>query len=53
MTTMSTQKYPIEQNGRTAEILLVEDNEGDILLTFEAFKSARVSNHISAVRDGE
>jgi len=53
MSTMSTQKHPIEHAGKTAEILLVEDNEGDILLTFEAFKSARVSNHISAVRDGE
>lgn len=34
-------------------ILLVEDNEGDILLTLEALKEARVYNSIDVVRDGE
>jgi two-component system, chemotaxis family, response regulator Rcp1 len=34
-------------------ILLVEDNEGDIVLTLEAFKEAKVHNKISVVRDGE
>lgn len=35
------------------EILLVEDNEGDIRLTIEAFKEAKIRNHIRVVRDGE
>lgn len=34
-------------------ILLVEDNEGDIVLTLEALKQAKLSNKISVVRDGE
>lgn len=33
-------------------ILLVEDNEGDILLTMEAFEEARIANHVDIVRDG-
>jgi chemotaxis family two-component system response regulator Rcp1 len=35
------------------EILLVEDNAGDIRLTLEAFKEAKLSSHVSVVRDGE
>jgi len=34
-------------------ILLIEDNEGDILLTLEALKEARVSNQVDVVKDGE
>src|SRR5688572_9687395 len=34
-------------------ILLVEDNEGDIVLTIEALKEARIGNTIDVVRDGE
>ncbi|MCF2447431.1 response regulator [Dyadobacter sp. CY345] len=34
-------------------ILLVEDNEGDILLTTEALQEGKVSNKVSVVRDGE
>lgn len=34
-------------------ILLVEDNEGDILLTREAFESAKIMNTLSVVRDGK
>lgn len=34
-------------------ILLIEDNEGDIVLTIEALKQARISNTIDVVRDGE
>ena len=33
-------------------ILLVEDNEGDIYLTLEAFKDGKFKNSISVVRDG-
>jgi CheY-like chemotaxis protein len=35
------------------EILLIEDNEGDIRLTIEAFSEAKIRNHIRVVRDGE
>ncbi len=34
-------------------ILLVEDNEGDIVLTLEAFREARIHNYVDVVRDGE
>ncbi|RYY27254.1 MAG: response regulator [Chitinophagaceae bacterium] len=34
-------------------ILLVEDNEGDIVLTVEALKEARINNKVVVVRDGE
>jgi two-component system, chemotaxis family, response regulator Rcp1 len=35
------------------QILLVEDNEGDILLTLEAFKEIKANNSIAVVKDGE
>lgn len=34
-------------------ILLVEDNEGDIVLTVEALKAAKIDNQVVVVRDGE
>src|SRR5664279_2074529 len=34
------------------EILLVEDNPGDVRLTLEVMKDARVRNHMSMVKDG-
>jgi CheY-like chemotaxis protein len=34
-------------------ILLVEDNEGDILLTMEAFEESKIVNTIKVIRDGE
>lgn len=34
------------------EILLVEDNPGDVRLTMEALKDASVVNHLNVVRDG-
>jgi CheY-like chemotaxis protein len=37
---------------RGINILLVEDNEGDILLTKEAFEDSKIVNNIIAVRDG-
>ncbi|TVP51546.1 MAG: response regulator [Mongoliibacter sp.] len=35
------------------KILLVEDNEGDIVLTQEAFEMANIQSDIAVVRDGE
>jgi two-component system, chemotaxis family, response regulator Rcp1 len=39
-------------NARPVEILLVEDNPADVRLTREAFKEARLTNHLSVVGDG-
>jgi CheY-like chemotaxis protein len=38
---------------RLIEILLVEDNPGDIRLTQEGLREAKVRNRLNAVRDGE
>ncbi|MBX3723714.1 MAG: response regulator [Turneriella sp.] len=35
------------------EILLIEDNPGDVRLTIEALQEARVANHLSFAKDGE
>lgn len=37
---------------KAVDILLVEDNEGDILLTTEAFEEGRILNTTRVVRDG-
>ncbi len=37
---------------QSAHILLIEDNEGDILLTIEAIKESKIENDIMVVRDG-
>ncbi len=34
-------------------ILLVEDNEGDILLTLKAMQKVNITNQVDVVRDGE
>jgi len=39
--------------GRPIEILLVEDNPGDVRLTIEALKEGKVKNKLHVVRDGE
>src|SRR5690348_1683133 len=38
--------------GRPVEILLVEDNAGDVRLTQEALKEGNVRNNLSVARDG-
>lgn len=43
---------PIATKGRAVEILLVEDNPGDVLLTKKAFKSAKIANNITVAEDG-
>ena len=37
---------------RPVEILMVEDNPGDVRLTQEALKTGRVLNHLAVARDG-
>jgi len=41
------------ENVRLAEILLVEDNEGDIELTREAFEEAKFRNNLHIAEDGD
>lgn len=38
---------------KNVHILLVEDNEGDILLTVEALEEGRIANKIEVARDGQ
>jgi CheY-like chemotaxis protein len=38
--------------GRPINILLVEDNPGDVRLTLEAFKDGKIYNNMSVVEDG-
>ena len=40
------------QPGRQIEVLLVEDDPGDVLMTKEAFEDYKVSNHLHVVTDG-
>ncbi len=42
-----------EMSGAPINILLVEDNPGDIRLTQEVLKEARVRNNLTVARDGE
>ncbi|MBN2555670.1 MAG: response regulator [Anaerolineales bacterium] len=39
--------------GRMVEILLVEDNPGDVRLTQEALKDGKIQNNLNVVSDGE
>jgi CheY-like chemotaxis protein len=43
----------IERSGRPAELLLVEDNYGDVLLTKEALRMAKLQNRLAVAGDGE
>ena len=38
---------------KSIHILLIEDNEGDILLTTEAFEESKIVNEITVIRDGK
>jgi len=40
------------ENSRAIEILLVEDNPGDVRLTQEALKEAKIRNRLSVAGDG-
>ena len=43
----------ISTHGKTAEILLVEDNIGDVLLTEEAFRYTKFSYNLRVAKDGD
>jgi len=38
---------------KSIHVLLVEDNEGDIMLTTEALEEGKIANEISIVKDGK
>jgi chemotaxis family two-component system response regulator Rcp1 len=42
----------ISKNGKVADILLVEDNPGDVRLTLEAFKEGKMINNVNVVKNG-
>lgn len=44
---------PDSINVKPIEILLVEDNPGDIYLVLENFKQSRIRNHVTVAEDGE
>jgi CheY-like chemotaxis protein len=41
------------REGRPAEILLVEDNRGDVLLASRAFRDGQIENHLSVANTAE
>jgi CheY-like chemotaxis protein len=43
----------LERDGRPIEILLVEDDPGDTLITREALDQSKVTNNLSVVTNGE
>ena len=51
MTTLE-QSTNVAEPGIPIEVLLVEDDPGDVLMTREAFEEHKVRNHLSVVSDG-
>ena len=43
----------MKNNLKPAHILLVEDNEGDIVLTLDAFEESKFQKQVSVVRNGQ
>jgi CheY-like chemotaxis protein len=43
----------MSDTARAIEVLLVEDDPGDVLLTREAFEDNKVGNNLNVVSDGE
>jgi CheY-like chemotaxis protein len=43
----------VESGPEPVEILLVEDNPGDVRLTQEAFREGKIENNLTVVGDGE
>ncbi len=42
-----------QENGESIKILMIEDNLGDVRLTEEILKEARVKNILTSVKDGD
>ena len=43
----------MNNSGRPIDILLIENNSGDILLTQEALEDGKIKNNLHVCRDGE
>jgi CheY-like chemotaxis protein len=43
---------PVREEGTAIEVLLVEDDPGDVLMTQEAFEEHKVHNRLTVVSDG-
>ena len=43
----------IQIHGEPVEVLLVEDDPGDVLMTQEAFKDYKIANNLNVVTNGE
>ena len=43
----------VEQKGRSIELLLIEDNPGDVRLAQEGLKEGKILNRLHVARDGE
>lgn len=54
LTTNLNEEHPVMETAcvRNVEILLVEDNPGDVRLTTEVLKDAKLCNRINVVSDG-
>ena len=50
---MSEESSPSSPLPRIVEILLVDDDPGDVQLTIEAFDDGRLGNHLYVAEDGE
>ena len=50
---MKVAELTLDSQGRSAELLLVEDNYGDVLLTREACQNAKMPNNLTVAGDGE
>src|ERR1700721_2694821 len=44
---------PAQKNHKALDVLLVEDNHGDAVLTHEAFKECKIAVDLIRVKDGE
>ena len=47
-----TREDPARHRGGSIEVLLVEDDPGDVLMTREAFEDNKVPNQLHVVSDG-
>lgn len=50
---MSSTASPLSPAGRLAEILLVDDDAGDVQLTQEAFEDGKLGNRLHVAQNGE
>lgn len=52
-TFITIKTYKTMNSDKQVEILLVEDNPGDVRLTLEALKAGKINNKVNVITDGE